>query len=209
MTAPMSPDRFHLCLLLSRSLCRLEPLEVLDRALQGGVDLVQLREKELATAPFLDWALEVAPHCREAGVPLIINDQVDVALACDADGVHVGQDDLPPREVRQLLGKNKLIGLSTHSLEQVEEAQDSGWADYLGFGPAFPTATKGYSAGLGPDAVLSASLFCRLPLLAIGGITTVNRELLGSRVGVAVSSAICGAERPEEVAARLRLCRVS
>lgn len=203
MSAPSSPARIRLCLLLSRTLCRLRPLEVLDRALAGGVDMVQLREKDLPAADFLAWAQTVAPICRAAGVPLIINDQVDVALACDADGVHVGQEDLPPREVRALVGENKLIGLSTHSLEQMEAAQDDGWANYLGFGPVFPTTTKGYTAGLGPDAVLSASLFCRIPLLAIGGITPANRELLGSKVGIAISSAICGAERPEEVAARL------
>ena len=203
MVTPGPTTPFRLCLLLSRDLCRLEPLEVLDRALDGGVDLVQLREKELAPADFLAWALEALPLCRRRGIPLVINDQLDVALASEADGIHVGQDDLPPREIRPLLGPERLIGLSTHSLEQLETAADEGFADYVGFGPAFPTSTKGYESGLGADAVLSASVFARLLVLAIGGITPENRPLLGQRTGVAVSSAICAAERPEEVAAAL------
>lgn len=203
MVTPGPTTPFRLCLLLSRDLCRLEPLEVLDRALRGGVDLVQLREKELAPADFLAWALEALPLCRRRGIPLVINDQLDVALAAEADGIHVGQDDLPPREIRPILGPKGLIGLSTHSLEQLETAADEGIADYVGFGPAFPTSTKGYDSGLGADAVLSASVFARLPILAIGGITPENRPLLGHRAGVAVSSAICAAERPEEVAAAL------
>jgi len=205
MAAPDDRPPFRLCLLLSRSLCRLEPLEVLRRSLAGGVDMVQLREKELEPAPFLDWALAVQPICRAAGVPLIINDSLDVALAADADGLHLGQEDLPSELVRPLLGVDKLIGLSTHDLEQLDTAADLGVLDYVGFGPAYATSTKEITHALGADAVLAASVFARLPLLAIGGITPENREMLGSRAGVAVSSALCTAERPEEVAAKLLL----
>lgn len=200
----MVPSRFRLCLLLTRALCTLPPIEVLRRSLEGGVDLVQLREKEAGSgAELLDWAREVRAMTEQAGVPLIVNDSVDLALACGADGVHVGQEDLHPDDVRTALGPDKLIGLSTHDLEQLDEAADLG-LDYAGYGPVYATGTKGYGRGLGAESLIQALAIARLPVLAIGGITVENRGFLGDSCGVAVSSALCGAQEPEKVAAELR-----
>lgn len=196
----MHPVRFRLCMLLTRELCALPPVETLRRALQGGVDMIQLREKGQGGGEELqDWAHEVRLICSDAGVPLIINDSVDLALAVDADGVHLGQEDMHPDDARALLGADKLIGLSCHDLEQLDEAGDLG-LDYAGYGPVFATETKSYSRGMGSDALLHACAIARLPVLAIGGITVENRGLLGDYSGVAVSSALCGSREPEKVA---------
>jgi thiamine-phosphate pyrophosphorylase len=201
------PPRFRLCLLLTRSGCVLPPEEVLTRAIAGGVDLVQVREKDAAGAELLTWTRQVVSLGRAAGVPVVVNDALDLALAADADGVHLGQEDLHPDEARALLGPDRLIGLSTHDLEQVDEAADLG-VDYVGFGPVFATATKGYTRGLGTEALIHACAVARLPVLAIGGIHVENRWLLGENVGVAVSSALCSAEDPQKVARALSLCPV-
>lgn len=204
----MVPPRFRLCLLLTRALCALPPAETLRRALDGGVDLVQLREKEPgAGAALLDWAREVRAITAAAGVPLIVNDSVDLALACGADGVHVGQEDLHPDDVRLALGPDKLIGLSTHDLEQLDEAGDLE-VDYAGYGPVYATGTKGYARGLGAESLIQAVAIARVPVLAIGGITVENRGFLGDSCGVAVSSALCGALEPEKVAAEIRASAV-
>ena len=201
----MHPVRFRLCMLLTRSLCVLPPVETLRRALEGGVDMVQLREKEADSgSELLDWALVAHSICKEVGVPLIINDSVDLALAVDAEGVHLGQDDLHPDDARSLLGPDKLIGWSCHDLEQLDEAGDLG-LDYAGYGPVYATATKGYNRGLGAESLLHACALARLPVLAIGGITVENRGFLGEFAGVAVSSALCGAKEPEKVAQALLL----
>ena len=203
----MQPPRFRLCLVLTRALCELAPLEVLRRSLEGGVDLVQIREKEPDGTELLTWARQVTEACHAADVPVVVNDSLDLALACGADGVHLGQDDLHPDDARELLGPGRLVGWSTHDLEQVDEAADLG-VDYAGFGPVYATPTKGYTSGLGAEALLHACAVARVPLLAIGGITPANRWLLGDSVGVAVSSALCGALEPEKVARLLAVCPV-
>lgn len=195
---------FRLCLLLTRALCRRPPREVARAAIAGGVDCVQLREKEASTAERFAWGQELLPVCREAGALLIVNDDVEVAAALDADGVHVGQDDLPVTDARRLLPDGKLIGLSTHDVEQLEDAADLG-VDYAGYGPIFATGTKGYTQGLGPDSLLQAMLVTRVPLCAIGGITPANCGALPDSVALAVSSAICAADEPDAVAATLRV----
>ncbi len=192
--------RFRLCLLLTREACRLDPLETMRRAVAGGADLVQVREKDAAPRELLAWTCEVVALGRELGVPVVVDDDVAVARAAGAAGVHLGQDDLPPEAARRVLGPEALIGWSTHDLDQVEAAARSGAVDYVGFGPAFPTATKGYAAGLGPAAVAEAVAASPLPVLAIGGITPENRWRLPREAGVAVCAALCGAERPAEVA---------
>lgn len=193
---------FRLCLILTRSLCRHPPLEVLQRALAGGVDLVQIREKEASVAEIAAWTSAVQPICRQAGVPVIINDSVEIARALGAEGVHLGQDDLDPAQARAILGPQALIGWSTHDEEQVEAAirmRNEGTVDLVGFGPAFATATKGYAEGLGAARVLAAAGRARtagLPLLAIGGITVENRATLGQDLGIAVCGALCAAADP-------------
>ncbi len=161
---------------------------------------MQIREKNWSAHRLLDWVREAHTLCRAAGVPLIVNDSVEVAVAAGADGVHLGQEDLAPAEARRILGPGKWIGWSTHDLEQLERAAQDTAVDYVGFGPAFATATKGISEGLGPDRVRSAAVRAAeagLPLLAIGGITVENRGLLGGNLGIAVSSALCRAADPE------------
>lgn len=200
LAVPRPP--FRLCLLLTRALCLRPPLEVVRTAVAGGVDCVQLREKETSTAERLAWGRELLPVCREAGALLIVNDDVEVAAALDADGVHVGQDDLPVSDVRRLLPDGKLIGLSTHDVGQLEDAADLG-VDYAGYGPVFATGTKGYTQGLGPESLLQALLVARVPLCAIGGITPANCGALPETVALAVSSALCAADEPDAVAAAL------
>jgi thiamine-phosphate pyrophosphorylase len=141
--------------------------------LEAGVTLLQLRVKSLAPLDFLDLAMLARGETRSYNCKLIINDRIDIALACDADGVHLGQEDLPLSAGRKLLGQ-RIIGISTHDLQQAEEAERNG-ADYIGFGPIFGTMTKvtGYSAR-GIDAVKRIRAAVRLPIVAIGGITEEN-----------------------------------
>lgn len=200
---------FRLCLILTRSLCRLPPEEMLRSALAGGVDLVQIREKAALPREVADWARAVLPICRAAGAPLVMNDSVEIARAIDADGVHLGQEDLAPADARRILGPQALIGWSTHDAAQLEQAiglHAAGLVDVVGFGPAFATATKGYAHGLGAAQVRSAaarSAAAGLPLLAIGGITVENRGILGQNLGIAVSSALCAASDPAAAARAL------
>lgn len=186
----MQRSPYRLCLLLTQELCRIDPLDTMRQAVAVGVDLIQVREKTMAASALYDWGAQVLALGRELQVPVLINDQVEVAHALDADGVHLGQDDLPAQAARDVLGPNKLIGLSTHDLDQIELAHDLP-VDYLGFGPLFPTETKGYTTGLGPDALVTALAFSPKPLLAIGGITGENAWKIPSAAGIAVSSAIC------------------
>lgn len=199
--------RIRLCLILTRAACRLPPLRVLEACVRGGADLVQLREKEAHPREFAAWASDALAACRALGAPLVVNDSVEIAAVIGADGVHLGQEDLAPADARRILGARARIGWSTRTLDQIETAArpESG-VDYVGFGPAFPTATKGYVQGLGPAAVREAGLRAAalgLPLLAIGGVTPANRASLGAAVGVAVSAALCAASDPEEAARRL------
>jgi len=187
---------------LTRELCRLDPLELVRAAVEGGVDCVQLREKDMSTSERYHWGATLLELCTELKVPLIINDDVEVAAALDAQGVHLGQDDLPILEARKLLRPGQWIGWSSHDLEQLDSAADLG-ADYAGFGPVHPTDTKGYRQGLGDQAIIQALLFARLPVVAIGGIRPQNVGRIPAAFGLAVSAAICAAEDPRTVAAAL------
>lgn len=165
-----------------------------------GAPVVQLRWKNAAAGPLLEAARAFVDICRQSSVTSIVNDRVDIAAAAGADGVHLGQDDLPVEEARRILPKGSIIGLSTHDLAQVEEALDLG-ADYIGFGPVFPTSTKKNPdpvVGLEGLAEAARLVDRRLPIVAIGGI-----ELAGAgevaRAGAdlaAVVSDIIGAEEP-------------
>jgi thiamine-phosphate pyrophosphorylase len=188
-----------------------DPLEVLEAVLPF-VDLVQVRIKgpgSSATSPAratAEWTARVLERTRAHATLVIVNDRADVAralLAEGCDGVHLGQDDMPPGDARELLGQDALIGLSTHDAAQVVLAGEQP-LDYLGFGPVFPTATKGYTRGVGPEAAWVAAEATSLPVFAIGGIDLSNVDQL-DRVGrAAVSSALLGADDPGETAREMR-----
>lgn len=206
----MSGPRFRLCLILTRALCRRPPMEVLRASVAGGADLVQLREKDMTARELHAWCAQVVPECRVLRVPVLVNDSVEIARVAGADGVHLGQDDLAPAAARRILGAEALIGWSTHDPSQLEQAialARAGIVDYVGFGPVFPTATKGVTGGLGPAVVRTAAgraAAAGLPLLAIGGIQVENRPLLGENTGIAVSSALCAAADSAATARALR-----
>jgi thiamine-phosphate pyrophosphorylase len=146
---------------------------VLHELLEGGIKLLQLRAKAMTPVDFLRLACATRTLTRSYACSLIVNDRVDIALACEADGVHLGQEDLPLHAARKLMG-DRIIGISTHSTEQAKEAEDGG-ADYIGFGPMFGTTTKatGYS-GRGPAMLREIREAVRVPIVAIGGITETN-----------------------------------
>ncbi len=174
----------------SRTLC-----EQVEAALKGGVTCVQLREKELEEAAFLREARELSALCRRYGVPFLVNDNVDIALASGADGVHVGQEDMDPAQVRLRAGKDMLLGVSVHTVEEAREAVRKG-ADYLGVGAMFPTGTKADAERVPRQILRDICAAVDVPVVAIGGL---NREsiprLSGSGVdGVALVSAIFSAE---------------
>ncbi len=147
-------------------------LNLAEHLCAGGARLIQLRVKDLPSREFLTLAQQVRAVCRHYGCVLIINDRADIALAVDADGVHVGQEDLPLAAARKVLGPRKIVGVSTHDPTQAQAAERDG-ADYIGFGPVFGTTTKatGYSAR-GLEQLREIRSLVRLPIVAIGGITT-------------------------------------
>ena len=165
--------------------------QVVEQAIDGGVTFVQLREKELAEDLFLEEAKEIKKLCNARKIPFVINDSVDIALAMDADGVHVGQSDMEAGDVREKLGPDKIIGVSTQTVEQAILAEKHG-ADYLGVGAVFPTTSKDDAAEVSYDTLKAICEAVSIPVVAIGGITQGNVvKLAGSGIdGVAVISAI-------------------
>ena len=166
-----------------------------ESALKGGASCVQLREKELGDGDFLSEALEMEELCKKYNVPFIINDNVEVAIKCGADGVHVGQSDMEAGNVRALLGEDKIIGVSAQTLEQALKAEAAG-ADYLGVGAVFPTSTKHDACEVSHEVLKEICSAVKIPVVAIGGINRKNiLELKGCGTdGVALVSAIFGAE---------------
>lgn len=192
--------QWRLCVLISQELCPGGDWErVAEAAVAGGADCVQLREKAMDAGELLARARRLVAMGRPRGVSVIVNDRPDVALLAGADGVHVGQSDLPVREVRKLVGRQLLVGVSTSRLEEAEAAIRDG-ADYCGIGPMFPTTTKRKDVIAGPAYAAGYLAWGRLPHLAIGGITPGNvSELAVAGVrGVAVSSCVCRADDPGE-----------
>jgi thiamine-phosphate pyrophosphorylase len=198
--------QWRVCLLLTESSCRRPWREVLAAAIAGGVDCVQVREKSMDGRALAARVREVIELARPRGVAVVVNDRADVALACGADGVHVGQGDLAPADVRRVAGDALLVGVSTHSPLEAADAV-AGGADLCGVGAMFASRTKPDVAPQG-EAYLRAYLarFGHVPHLAIGGIEPANVARLaaaGCR-GVAVSSVVCGADDPGAVAHALR-----
>ncbi|WP_025728144.1 thiamine phosphate synthase [Atopobacter phocae] len=174
-------------------------LEQVEAALKGGVTCVQLREKHLNATDFLVEARQIKERCQVYHVPFIINDNVDIALQCDADGVHVGQSDMPAEQVRQLIGPNKLLGVSVQTIDQAKVAEQAG-ADYVGVGAVFTTSTKADAVEVTMDELRAISAAIHIPVVAIGGIQENNMmQLAGTGIdGVAMVSAIFSAEQIEE-----------
>ena len=164
---------------------------VVKESLEGGVTFLQLREKELDEEHFLEEARELQKLCREYQVPFVINDNVDIAAAINADGVHVGQSDMEAGDVRAKLGPDKIIGVTAKTVEQAVLAQERG-ADYLGVGAVFHTDSKADAKEISFDTLKDICRAVSIPVIAIGGITEENvRELEGSGIcGIAVISAI-------------------
>ena len=174
--------------------------QLLDAVLAGGCRVVQLREKTMPFDDLYPVARALRRRCREAGCLFIVNDRVDLALALEADGVHVGQDDLPAREARRLLRPGMILGVSTHDESQARRARDDG-ADYVAVGSMFPTGSKPGFRLVGPDLVRRVRPEIPVPLVAIGGITVdnVTEVIRAGADAVAVVSAVCGAPDPAGV----------
>lgn len=180
-------------------------LEQIEAALKGGVTLVQLREKKLDEESFVAEAIQVRDLCHKYNVPLIINDNVDVALKSGADGVHVGIEDTPVAEIRRRVPADFIVGATCKTVEQAQTAEAAG-ADYMGVGAVFPSPTKTNAIRITNEQLRAICSSVSIPAVAIGGISMDNiPELKGSKVsGVAVVSALFGAEDIETAAARLK-----
>jgi thiamine-phosphate pyrophosphorylase len=174
-------------------------LEIAAAAIRGGVSCIQLREKMCSTREFIDESLAIRSLLARHGIPLIINDRVDVALAVKADGIHLGQKDMPCRMARQIIPESMIVGISVESLDDAIAAQKDG-ADYLGVSPIYPTPTKTDTAQpLGLKGLRSIRSEVDLPLVGIGGLNADNVEAVihNGADGVAVVSAIVAADDPE------------
>ncbi len=189
----------RLYLILDRNTCSRRNLRlILKKAIEGGVDLVQLRDKTSGKEDIIRYALPLVKIAKKGGVPFIINDYLDVCLSLDADGLHLGQDDLPAEVARAILGENKLLGLSCHSIADIKKAQKKD-VDYLAFGSIFNTKTKPGLHPKGLKALKNALSKAKLPVFAIGGITTNSLKSFDGMkgVGVAVCSQICSSRSPK------------
>lgn len=178
--------------------------ETLDGVIAGGARLVQFREKELPLRRCLPLLEDLRGKARQAGIGFVVNDRLDLALAVEADGLHVGQDDLPAPVARRLLPPSMFLGVSTHTLEQARRAEGDG-ADYIAVGSIFPTPTKPEFQLVGLDLLRAVRQAVVAPLVAIGGITADNagEAIRAGADGVAVISAVCGARDPAEATRRL------
>jgi thiamine-phosphate pyrophosphorylase len=180
-------------------------IDVMEAAIRGGADIVQLRDKETPPSELLAKARALRVLTRRYGVPFIVNDYPELALAAEADGVHLGQEDMPIEAARRMLGEGKIIGISTHSIEQARAAVRAG-ADYIGVGPVFPTPTKPGRPAAGLGFVRQAAAEIAIPWVAIGGITLDNADEVldaGARRLCAVS-AIVGSPDPEAASRAFR-----
>lgn len=201
----MSKIDYSTYLVTDTDMCPREKLiDVVGGAIRGGVTLIQLREKEISTREFYNEAVLLKELCKKNGVPLIINDRLDIALAVDADGIHVGQSDMPIEVIRRILGRDKIIGLSAGNVHDAEEAVKGG-ADYLGVGAVFRTATKKDANDVGIEMLEKVRAAVKIPIVGIGGINSNNIEkLYGTGIdGVAVVSCIMASDDPYNAAKQL------
>lgn len=163
------PDTDIYCLTDSRQSLGRDTVEVVALMLSAGIKVIQYREKDKNSGVMLEECRKIRVLTREAGCCFIVNDHLDIALLCDADGVHIGQDDIPLADARALLGPERIIGVSTHSRSQAEAAM-AGGADYIGVGPIFPTATKTTTPAVGFAYLEEASAMATVPTVSIGGV---------------------------------------
>ena len=182
-----------------------EFLNIIEEAIKGGTTIVQLREKTASTKEFYDLALKVKEITSKYGVPLLINDRIDIALAVDSEGVHIGQDDMPADIAREIIGEDKILGVSASTVEEAKKAEiDS--ADYIGSGAVFPTATKDDADSVSKEELKEIVDSIDIPVVAIGGITIENAHTLKASgiAGFSVVSAIMSAEDPKEASGKLK-----
>jgi len=197
---------YTLYLVTDRGLSRgRSTLEIVQAAVRGGVTCVQLREKNCSAREFIAEATAIQSFLKEHGIPLIINDRLDIAQAIQADGVHLGQNDIPLKMARAIVKDSMLIGISAESLQDAVEAERDG-ADYIGVSPIYTTATKSDTApALGLEGLREIRKAVKIPLVGIGGLNSSNAaEVIGNGAdGIAVVSAIVSADDPENAAAEL------
>ena len=180
-------------------------VSVAESVLQNGATFLQIREKDLDEERFEEESEQLTALCKTYRVPFVVNDSVEIALQCDADGVHVGQSDIRGRDIRAMIGPDKILGISAGTVEEAVAAERAG-ADYIGVGAVFDTSTKKITRAMGVEELRSISRSVSIPVVAIGGINAGNiLQLSGSGVdGVAVVSAIFGAEDPGRATSELR-----
>jgi thiamine-phosphate diphosphorylase len=208
MTDHISPGLWRLYVITDEKVSRgRSHLQVAEAAIVGGADVLQLRDKEAPGGLLYRVALQLRRITREAKVPFIVNDRLDIALAADADGVHVGQADLPASVVREIMGPGKILGVSVDTVEEATQAEKDG-ADYLGVGPVFEARETKPDAGLplGVDRITRIRRQCRLPIVAIGGINAENALMVreAGADAAAVISAIVAADDIAHAARRLK-----
>lgn len=208
MTDRISPGRWRLYVITDEQFGRgRSHLQIAEAAIRGGADVLQLRDKEASGGRLYRVALELRKLTREAKVPFILNDRLDIALAADADGVHVGQEDLPASAARKILGPGKILGVSAETVEEAIRAEGEG-ADYLGVGPIFEARGTKADAGapLGLERIAQIRRHCRLPIIAIGGINAENARTVreAGADAAAVISAIVAADDIALAARRLK-----
>ncbi len=185
----------RLCLVTDRQMLGERSIfDVVGAAIRGGVDMVQLREKNLETREWLDLATQLTKLCRKHRIFFLVNDRVDIAYGSGADGVHLGQEDFPVKLARKILGRSKIIGKSTHSLEQARKSARED-VDYIAVGPVFWTTTKKIDRPVGVELIAEVGRFVKKPIFAIGGIKPENAAEVraAGATGVAVVSALMAA----------------
>ena len=182
-----------------------EFLNIIEEAIKGGTTIVQLREKTASTKDFYQLALKVKEITSKYDVPLLINDRIDIAIAVDSEGVHIGQDDMPADIARKIIGEDKILGVSASTVEEAKKAEIDG-ADYIGSGAVFPTATKDDADSVSKEELKEIVDSIDIPVVAIGGITLENAESLKDTgiAGFSVVSAIMSADNPKEASQKLR-----
>jgi thiamine-phosphate pyrophosphorylase len=197
----------RLYVLITESACNAPWFKTAEMAIEGGADCIQLREKSLESGEFLARATKLAQLCRRHGVICIINDRPDIAVLADADGVHVGQQDLPAQEARKIVGNRKIVGVSTHNIDQARRAVLDG-ADYIGVGPIFksPTKPRDFTAGLEYAAAVAGAKEIAIPKVAIAGIGLENvGEVVTSGIcAVAVTAAVAGCDDVRSAARKIK-----
>jgi thiamine-phosphate pyrophosphorylase len=195
----------RLYVLITEECCRRPWLEAAEEVLRGGADCIQLREKELDAGELLRRATALVELCHRYGKPCVINDRPDIAILSGADGVHVGQEDLPAREVRKLIGPAKILGVSTHAIEQAKQAVLDG-ADYVGVGPIFRSGTKPRDFVAGPEYARRVAADIPIPAVAIAGITAANVDevLVTGIQAIAITAAVLDCDDPRAATCVLR-----